>query len=145
MFSKATIRKFQGTPTPFYYYDLDLLRKTLEALKKESQKHGFHVHYALKANANDEILSIIHKAGLGADCVSGNEIKKANKHKFHKIFFAGVGKSDDEINTALDKNITCFNCESLQEIEVIDELSKKKKQNSFDRFPHQSECECEHA
>lgn len=125
-FTKQEIQKFQSTPTPFYYYNLDLLGKTLEALKKESDKHGFHVHYALKANANDEILSVIRKAGLGADCVSGNEVKKAAEHSFHNIFFAGVGKSDDEINIALEKDITCFNCESLQEIGVIQELAKKK-------------------
>lgn len=126
MFSKDTISKLKDIPTPFYYYDLDLLRRTLHALKKESDKHGYHVHYALKANANDEILSIIQKEGLGADCVSGNEIKKASELKFGNIFFAGVGKSDEEINTALDLNISCFNCESLQEIEVIDGIAKRK-------------------
>jgi diaminopimelate decarboxylase len=126
MFSKETIQKFQKTPTPFYYYDLELLRKTIDALKKESDKYSYHVHYALKANANDEILSVIQKAGLGADCVSGNEVKKASELKFDKIFFAGVGKSDEEINIALDRNITCFNCESMQEIEVINELAKNK-------------------
>ncbi len=126
MFSKETIQKFRNTPTPFYFYDLGLLQKTLDALKKESDKYGFHVHYALKANANDEILSLIRNAGLGADCVSGNEVKKASEHSFGSIFFAGVGKSDEEINVALDKDITCFNCESLQEIGVIQELAKKK-------------------
>ncbi len=126
MFAKETIQKFQGIQTPFYYYDLDLLRKTLDTLKKESDKYGFIVHYALKANANNEILSVIKERGLGADCVSGNEVKKAAEHKFDHIFFAGVGKSDEEINIALDRNITCFNCESLQEIEVIDELAKEK-------------------
>ncbi len=126
MFSKETIQKFQNTPTPFYYYDLGMLGGTLDALKKESVKYGYHVHYALKANANNEILSVIQQAGLGADCVSGNEVKKAGEHNFEKIFFAGVGKSDEEINTALDKNISCFNCESLQEIEVINELANKR-------------------
>lgn len=126
MFSQEVIKKFSSTPTPFYYYDLELLKKTIDALKKESDKYRFHVHYALKANANDEILSVIQKAGLGADCVSGNEVKKASEQKFDSIFFAGVGKSDEEINIALDRNISCFNCESLQEIEVIDELAKKK-------------------
>jgi len=124
------LEKIKSTPTPFYYYDLELLRKTIDALKKESEQYGFHVHYALKANANDEILSVIQKSGLGADCVSGNEVKKASEHKFDKIFFAGVGKSDEEINTALDRNITCFNCESLQEIEVINDLAKRKNKTA---------------
>lgn len=126
MFSEDTINKFKSIPTPFYYYDLDLLNRTLDTVKKESEKYGFCVNYALKANANDEILSVIQKFGLGADCVSGNEVKKARACGFGNIFFAGVGKSDDEINTALDADIACFNCESLQEIEVIDELAKKK-------------------
>lgn len=126
MFTKENIQKFQNTPTPFYYYDLALLKKTLEALKKESDNYGYVVHYALKANANDEILRVIKSYGLGADCVSGNEVKKASEEKFDQLFFAGVGKSDEEINIALDRNITCFNCESLQEIEVINELAKNK-------------------
>ena len=93
MFNKNTIQKFHNTPTPFYYYDLDLLKRTIEALKKESEKYGYHVHYALKANANDEILSVIHKAGLGADCVSGNEVKKASEHKFDKYFLQALEKA----------------------------------------------------
>jgi diaminopimelate decarboxylase len=130
MFKKETIRKFINTPTPFYYYDLELLQETLNALKKESDKYFFHVHYALKANANDEILALIRQAGLGADCVSGNEIKKAANHAFDKVFFAGVGKNDEEINVALEKNITCFNCESLEEIEVIDQLANRKNKTA---------------
>jgi len=126
MFTPEIRQKFGNTPTPFYYYDLKLLKETLRALKSECDKYNFHVHYALKANANDEILTIIQNTGLGADCVSGNEVKKASEHRFEKIFFAGVGKSDEEINIALEKDITCFNCESLEEIKVINELAQKK-------------------
>src|SRR5687767_1211287 len=95
MFSKSTIDKLKTIPTPFYYYDLDILKRTLQALKKESDRYGFIVHYALKANANNEILDIIRDHGMGADCVSGNEVKKAVERKFSKdhIVFAGVGKS----------------------------------------------------
>lgn len=126
MFSIETIQKFKSTPTPFYYYNLGLLDRTLTALKKESDLYGYHVNYALKANANQPILNRIQKAGLGADCVSGNEVKAAASQGFKEIFFAGVGKSDAEIETALDHNITCFNCESLQEIEVINEIAARK-------------------
>ena len=126
MFNNETIQKLQNTPTPFYYYDMELLRRTITSLKKESEQYGYYVHYALKANANDEKLSVIQKEGLGADCVSGNEVKKAHSHHFRNIFFAGVGKSDEEINTALDCSIDCFNCESLPEIEVINQLAKNK-------------------
>ncbi|MEW6469667.1 MAG: diaminopimelate decarboxylase [Bacteroidota bacterium] len=120
------IGKIGLVPTPFYYYDLDLLRRTLAALKKESERYGYIVHYAMKANSNDRLLELIAASGLGADCVSGNEVARARQHKFSHIVFAGVGKSDEEINVALDRDIFCFNCESLQEIEVIDELSQKK-------------------
>ena len=128
MFKQDIINKFENIPTPFYYYDVEVLKQTLDLLKKESDKYGFIVHYATKANANNKILDIIHSYGLGADCVSGNEIKKAIECKFNPnhIVFAGVGKSDAEINIALDHSIFCFNCESLQEMEVINELAKAK-------------------
>lgn len=128
MFKPDIVTKFNNIPTPFYYYDVEVLKQTLDLLKKESDKYGFIVHYATKANANNKILDIIRSYGLGADCVSGNEIKKAIECKFNPnhIVFAGVGKSDAEINIALDHSIFCFNCESLQEMEVINELAKAK-------------------
>jgi len=128
MFTKSTIQKFRELSTPFYYYDIPLLKKTLQRVCEEAGKYDYHVHYAVKANANDEILKIIRKYGFGADCVSGNEIAKVMDTGFdpEKTVFAGVGKSDWEINLALDHNIFCFNCESFQEIKVIDELAGKK-------------------
>lgn len=132
MFSKEIIHKFSNTPTPFYYYDLNVLKNTLHQVKQESDKYGYIVHYALKANANDEILNTIKSYHIGADCVSGNEVKKAITCKFapEHIVFAGVGKSDEEINYALEQNIFCFNCESLQELEVINELAKAKNKTA---------------
>jgi len=121
--------KFQDIQTPFYYYDTELLRETLRAINSEAQKHeGFCVHYAVKANANPRILRIIREAGLGADCVSGGEIEASVKAGFpsSKIVFAGVGKSDWEINLGLDNDIFCFNVESIPELEVINELAAAK-------------------
>ena len=128
MFSSIIISKFKTTPTPFYYYDVEVLKQTLSKLKAESDKYGFIVHYALKANANNKILNIIKSFAIGADCVSGNEVKKAVECKFkpEHIVFAGVGKNDAEINYALDHSIFCFNCESLQELEVINTLAVTK-------------------
>ncbi len=128
MFSDKEIKKFKELETPFFYYNIDQLKNTLEKIKKASNKFGFLVHYAMKANANDKILQIIKDYGFGADCVSGNEVKKAVEIGFSpkKIVFAGVGKSDKEINLSLDADIFAFNCESLQEIEVINELAEKK-------------------
>lgn len=121
--------KFQDIQTPFYYYDTELLRETLRVINSEAQKHeGFCVHYAVKANANPRILRIIREAGLGSDCVSGGEIEASVKAGFpsSKIVFAGVGKSDWEINLGLDNDIFCFNVESIPELEVINELAAAK-------------------
>lgn len=112
-----------GVETPFYHYDLSLLDETLKFLTSESEKYRFEIHYALKANSTDEILQMIRNYLPGADCVSGNEVKKAIEAGFDadKIVFAGVGKSDKEIDFALEHDIFCFNCESLQELEVLNE------------------------
>lgn len=121
--------KFQDLRTPFYYYDTELLRETLRAINQEAQKHeGFCVHYAVKANANPGILRIIREAGLGADCVSGGEIEACMRAGFpsSKIVYAGVGKSDWEINLGLDNDIFCFNVESIPELEVINKLAAAK-------------------
>ncbi len=128
MFTETIIKKIQSYKTPYYYYDMELLQKTLDAITRESSKYNYHVHYAFKANANPRIIQTILKSGFGADCVSGNEVKCAVEHNFSpdKIVFAGVGKNDDEINYALDHNIFCFNCESIQELEIINELALKK-------------------
>jgi len=128
MFSKEKIEQFENVGTPFYYYDLNLLEATLENISVEADAFSYHVHYALKANSNDDILNLIAKRGLGADCVSGNEILKALDTGFASsdIAFAGVGKTDEEINIGLEHDIFCFNCESLPEIEVINELAEKK-------------------
>lgn len=128
MFTENTIKNIQQYKTPFYYYDLDLLQKTITIVNTESKKYNFTVHYAFKANANPKIIEVIKQNGLGADCVSGNEVKCAIENGFNnrKVVFAGVGKSDDEINYALEKNIFCFNCESIQELDVINELAIKQ-------------------
>ena len=123
------IEKFSRLQTPFYYYDTELLRTTLRAINEEAGKHQrFQVHYAVKANANPKVLNVICQAGLGADCVSGGEIEAALKAGFpsNKIVYAGVGKSDWEINLGLDADILAFNVESIPELEVINELAAQK-------------------
>lgn len=127
MFNENLIKRFQSLETPFYYYDLDLLQNTIDALKKAAPSE-YHVHYALKANAHPTLLAKIRAAGIGADCVSGNEVKRAVECGFkpEEIVFAGVGKSDKEINYALDQKIFSFNVESMHELQVLDQLSKNK-------------------
>ncbi len=127
MISDNILGKFREIETPFYYYDLDILRSTLEIVSKESQYSGYKAHYALKANSNPRILKIISSYGLGADCVSWNEIAAALEAGFSPtgIVFAGVGKTDKDIESALKTEISCFNCESIPEIEVISGLASK--------------------
>ena len=120
------IQQFEPLRTPFYYYDMELLRQTLQAICSEAARHeAFCVHFAVKANANPQVLRAIRQAGLGADCVSGGEIEASLRAGFpaNKIVFAGVGKSDWEINLALEKDIFCFNVESIPELQVINELA----------------------
>lgn len=129
MVQKFPIDKFKKIETPFYYYDCDLLRETLQAINKELKKYeNFIVHYAIKANANAKVLNVIQQTGMGADCVSGGEIQRCLDCGFpaDKIVYAGVGKSDWEINLGLDHDIFCFNVESVAELEVINELAAKK-------------------
>lgn len=118
---------FQGARTPFYYYDLELLRQTLECLNKAIPSSAYKVHYAMKANANPAILEEIKAAGLGIDAVSGGEIKAAVEAGFDpsKIVFAGVGKSDEEIELALKVGIGTFNVESREELEVISDIASR--------------------
>lgn len=127
MFPSEVTDFFRNQKTPFYYYDLDVLKATLDEIKKHGLKRGYHVHFALKANNQSKLLELIKEAGLGADCVSGGEIERALESGFtpDEIAFAGVGKSDEEIELGLKHDIFCFNCESPQELEVLNELAGK--------------------
>ena len=129
MMQKFPIDKFEKIETPFYYYDCDLLRETLQTINNELKKYeNFIVHYAVKANANAKVLNVIQQTGMGADCVSGGEIQRSLDSGFpaDKIVYAGVGKADWEINLGLNHDIFCFNVESVAELEVINELAAKK-------------------
>ena len=132
MFTAAQSAQFQQQETPFYFYDMELLRQTVSACAEAAEKRGFHVHYALKANVNNELLHVIREGGFGADCVSGGEIEKALENGFRgdQIVFAGVGKSDKEINYALDQDIFCFNVESVQELEVLNDLARVRNKTA---------------
>ncbi len=123
------LNKFKELQTPFYYYDINVLRETLACIKREAGKYpNFCVHYAVKANANPKVLAIIRESGLGADCVSGGEVRAAIRAGFpaNKVVFAGVGKTDWEINFSLEHDIFCFNVESVPELEIINELAAAK-------------------
>ncbi len=122
-----TIERLDRIATPFYYYDMDLFRKTVDHVADLAQQYDIEVHYAVKANVERRLLEYISSKGFGADCVSGNEVLHAHDCGFpaDKIVYAGVGKSDKEIYNALMLGIEAFNCESLQEIYVINEMAHK--------------------
>lgn len=125
MITDSTVSSFESIHTPFYYYDIETLNKTLVLYTSLLKKYGYYAHFALKANAEPKLISIIKNAGFGADCVSGNEVALALQAGFppEKIVYAGVGKSDREIKIALSANIFCFNCESVPEIKVINDIA----------------------
>jgi len=126
MFSNTQIEQFKKTATPFYFYNTALLAQTIAAAKKAAGA-DYHIHYALKANTQPTILTMFKEAGFGADCVSGNEVQRALDCGFNanNIVFAGVGKSDREIELGLAHNIFCFNAESIPELEVINDLAAR--------------------
>ena len=137
MKGKLPVEKFNNIRTPFYYYDTELLQQTLDTINEEAGKHaGYKVHYAVKANVNPKVLQLIRHAGLGADCVSGGEIKAALDAGFpaNEIVYAGVGKGDWEINLGLDADIFCFNVESVAELEIINELAAAKSKTAHVAF-----------
>lgn len=121
------IDRFAETPTPFYYYDLDLLRRTLDHIRESIAGHPYHVHYAMKANSNPAILRAIAEAGMGADCVSGGELRAAVEAGFDPkdISYAGVGKTDNEIRLGIGLGIGAFNVESVEELEIIAETARQ--------------------
>jgi len=127
MFSFSDITRFRSTPTPFYFYDMGLLEDTLVRLSAAQEERKIKIHYAVKANANLPILRLIRDHGLGADCVSGNEVRRALEAGFSAgdIVFAGVGKTDQEIEYGIRQGISCFNVESLHELSVINEIGRR--------------------
>ena len=127
MLDIKTIEKLESIATPFYYYDMALFRRTLDHVAELAKKHNIKIHYAVKANVERRLLEEISAKGFGADCVSGNEVLHAHDCGFpaEKIVFAGVGKSDKEIYNSLKLGIEAFNCESLQELYVINEMAHR--------------------
>ena len=123
--TRFPITEFKELATPFYFYDLALLDRTLAEICRCARDERYKVHYAVKANANPGILRRIQAAGLGVDAVSGGEICAALDAGFKgsQIVYAGVGKTDAEIELALKNGVSCLNVESAPEMEIIDEIA----------------------
>lgn len=118
-------KRISQLQTPFWYYDMELFRSTIDMVATLAEEYGILVHYSVKANYEKRLLAYICKKGLGVDCVSGNEVRYAieNGCDPSKIVFAGVGKQDEELLYALKHNIGSFNCESIQELELLEQIA----------------------
>ena len=127
MLSRKVATQLKEIETPFYLYDINLLRQTLESVVYESNKYNYKVHYAIKANNDDYLLSIIKEYGIGIDCASGNEVRKAIESGFDPktVVYAGVGKRDKEIRYAIEQDILAINCESIEELQVVNQIAGK--------------------
>ena len=125
MLSRQVAEKLAKYETPFYLYDIGLLDQTLESLMSIASKYNYKIHYAIKANYDARLLQIIRKYGVGIDCASGNEVRCAIEAGFDpkSIVYAGVGKRDKEIRYAIEQNILAINCESIEEIDLVNELA----------------------
>ncbi len=125
MFSKRAVEKLRNHRTPFYLYDLDLLRRTLGLINEACRKYGYRMHYSMKANSDPRVMQCVKEAGMGIDCVSGNEVVYAVEMGFDpaEIVFAGVGKRDEEIVYGIEHGILAFNCESKHEVEIINQIA----------------------
>lgn len=125
MLSRTIKESLRSYPTPFYLYDMELLNSTLDAIRTEAGKYGYVMHYAIKANNDERILRAVLAHGIGIDCVSGNELRLIRRLGFPAggIVYAGVGKSDWEIRLAIEEGIRSFNCESREELQVINYIA----------------------
>ena len=126
--------KLKKYRTPFYYYDTPLLEKTISTCLSITNPNNIKIHFSLKSNFNEKVLKLISShPEIGADCVSGGEVKLALKFfKPESIVFAGIGKTDEEISFAVDNNIFCLNVESLEELDNLNNIcTEKKKKINF--------------
>ena len=127
MLSRKLADKLAALETPFYFYDLDLLRQTLQSAVSVADRYGYCLHYAIKANYDSRILALIREYGLGIDCASGNELRCAIEAGFDpkKIVYAGVGKKDKELRYAIEQEIFAINCESIEELLLVDSFARE--------------------
>lgn len=119
----------QQYDTPCYVYSRQTIEENWNAFDQAFGSHPHLVCYAVKANSNLSILSLLAKKGSGFDIVSGGELERVLRAggKPDNIVFSGVGKTAEEIRFALEKNIRCFNVESESELEHINKIALANK------------------
>lgn len=118
----SSLAKEHGTP--LYVYSAATLSQHLEAWQKPLGDRGM-ICYAVKANSNIGVLSLLAAQGSGFDIVSIGELQRvlAAGGDPSKIVFSGVGKTAAELRFALDMNIHCFNVESEFELELLNQVA----------------------
>tara|TARA_B100000886_G_scaffold124097_3_gene83600 strand:- start:887 stop:2119 length:1233 start_codon:yes stop_codon:yes gene_type:complete len=122
----------KGKQTPIYIYSVDQIKKNIKEIQTSFKKAQPLICFAIKANSNINILKVLKKKNIGADVVSMGELKLALKAgiKPNKIVFSGVGKTEQEIKFAIQKEILSINAESSNEIELINKISGKLKKQT---------------
>jgi len=122
--TKALAEKYG---TPLYMYDFDYIRNRYNTLKEAFAGKKSLINYAVKANSNLSVIAHLAKLGAGADCVSIGEVRRALDAGVdkYKIIFSGVGKRDDEIREALEKDILLINLESEAEMKRVEMVAKE--------------------
>jgi diaminopimelate decarboxylase len=118
--------------TPLYVYSAGTILEHFARMRAALAPLDHLVCYAVKANSNRAILKLLADAGAGFDIVSGGELFRAIKAgaDSRKITFAGVGKTRDEIEYALEQRVHSFNVESQAELELIDRIAAAKKKRA---------------
>lgn len=113
--------------TPLYVYDLDQMADQFTKLKTAFKGRKSILAYAVKANSNLSVIQHFAQLGSGADCVSIGEVRRAILAGIpkYKIIFSGVGKRDDEIKEALERDILYINVESAAELERVHTIAQE--------------------
>jgi diaminopimelate decarboxylase len=113
--------------TPLYVYDFDYMQSQYNELKDAFRGRKSIIAYAVKANSNLSVVKHLAKMGSGADCVSIGEVRRAFLAGIpsYKIIFSGVGKRDDEIREAIQKDILYINVESEAELQRVEAIAKE--------------------
>jgi len=113
--------------TPLYVYDFDYMSEQYKELKEAFRAKKSILAYAVKANSNLSVVKHFASLGSGADCVSIGEVRRALLAGIapYKIIFSGVGKSDDEIREAIQKDILYINVESEAELRRVELIAKE--------------------
>lgn len=114
--------------TPAYVYSSRAILDSYQAYDEAFAGVAHTICYAVKANSNMAVLAALARAGSGFDIVSGGELFRVVRAGGDpaKVVFSGVGKTADEIEYALGCGIRCFNCESEQELALIDSLAARR-------------------